>query len=121
MQYKCNVIYKGISQVSGFVGNKPAEARWLVGAAVDGDTTWWWLKSIESIFELIRYYNEQEPWVIQDGKFNHVAIHLATFPLDPIPIKITCPYCGNNRQTHFVSSTGGDYVGCEECKNVFKK
>ena len=89
MQYKCNDVYKGINQVSGFVGNKPAEARWLVGAADEGDTTWWWLESIEAIFELIRYYKEQEPWVLdkETGKLQHVAIHLATSPLDPIPVK----------------------------------
>ena len=90
MQYRCNDTYKGISQMSGFVGNKPAEARWLIGVADEGDTTWWWLESIEAIFELVRYYREQEPWVIgKDREFKHVAIHLAMCQLGPIPIKAT--------------------------------
>lgn len=89
MQYRCNDVYKGISQMSGFVGNKPAEARWLIGVADEGDTTWWWLESLESFFELVRYYKEQEPWVTAKGneKLQHVAIHLATSLLDPIPVK----------------------------------
>ena len=69
--------------MSGFVGNKPVEARWLIGVADEGDTTWWWLESSAAMTELIRYYREQEPWVTAKGNENlqHVAIHLATNPL----------------------------------------
>ncbi len=84
-----NVVYKGISRVSGFVGRKPADARWLIGVADEGETSWWWLESIEAIFELNRFYQEQESWVIdkETNKIHHVAIHLATSPLEPIPTK----------------------------------
>lgn len=76
--------YKGLMRV-GWVGDSPKEALWLVAVNYQGVTEWWWMDSIQAIFELTKFYKEECGFV--GDKLPHVAISLTVSPLLPIPVK----------------------------------
>lgn len=79
--------YVGLTRCTGWVGDAPKDALWLIGVKNQKDETdWWWMNSIQAIFELTRFYRQEMGFV--GDKLNHVAIPLMT-PLTPIPVCAT--------------------------------